>query len=76
MTPGQIEDAIRGAAALTAAIAARDLDDAEAVLGPGPSWALAVWLASALEATGTDPAAFAAEIISESVAFEAGQAAA
>ena len=76
MTPRQIEDTIRAAAALTAAIAARDLDDAEALLGPGPSWALAVWLARALEAAGTDPAAFAAAVIADSVAFEAGQAAA
>ena len=76
MTPGQIEDAIRAAAALTAAIAARNLDDAEALAGPGPSWALALWLARALESAGTDPAAFAAEIIADSVAYEAGQAAA
>ena len=76
MTPGQIEDTIRAAAALTTAIAARDLDDAEAVLGPGPSWCLAVWLADALQSAGTDPAAFAAAIIADSVAFEAAQAAA
>jgi hypothetical protein len=76
LTPGQIEDTIRAAAALTAAIAARNADDAEAVLGPGPSWCLALWLASALESSGTDPAGFAAGIIADSVAFEAGQAAA
>ena len=75
MTPGQIEDVIRAAAALTAAIAARNRDDAHALTGPGPSWALALWLASALESAGTDPAAFAAEIIADSVAYEAGQAA-
>ena len=76
MTPGQVEDAIRAAAALTAAIAARNPDDAEALLGPGPAWCLALWLADALESAGTDPAAFAAAIIADSVAFEAGQAAA
>ena len=76
MTPGQIEDAIRAAAALTAAIADRDLDDAEALLGPGPAWCLALWLADTLESAGADPAAFAAAVIADSVAFEAGQAAA
>ncbi len=76
MTPGQIEDTIRGAAALTAAIAARNADDAEAILGPGPAWCLALWLADALESAGTDPAAFANAIIADSVAHEAGQAAA
>ena len=76
MTPRQIEDTIRAAAALTAAIAARNPDDAQALLGPGPSWCLALWLADALESAGIDPAAFAAAIIADSVAFEAGQAAA
>jgi hypothetical protein len=75
VTPGQAEDAIRAAAALTAAIADRDLDDARALLGPGPSWCLALWLADALQSAGTDPAGFAAEIIADSVAFEAGAAA-
>jgi hypothetical protein len=75
LTPGQIEDAIRGAAALTAAIAARDLDDAEALLGPGPAWCLALWLADTLQSAGTDPAAFAAEVIADSVRYEAAQAA-
>lgn len=75
MTPGQIEDTIRAAAALAAAIAARNRDDARALLGPGPSWCLALWLAEALRGAGTDPAAFAAQIIADSVAFEAGQAA-
>ena len=76
MTPRQIEDTIRAAAALTAAIADRDLDDAEALLGPGPAWCLALWLADALESSGTDPAWFASAIIADSVAYEAGQAAA
>jgi hypothetical protein len=76
MTPSQIEDTIRAAAALTAAIAARNPDDAAALLGPGPAWCLALWLADALESSGTDPAGFAAGIIADSVAFEAGQAAA
>jgi hypothetical protein len=76
MTPGQIEDAIRAAAALTAVMADRDFDDAEALLGPGPSWCLALWLADALQSAGTDPAGFASAIIADSVAFEAGQAAA
>jgi hypothetical protein len=76
MTPHQIEDAIRAAAALTACMADRDLDDAEVLLGPGPSWCLALWLADALESAGTDPALFASAIIAASVAFEAGQAAA
>jgi hypothetical protein len=71
VTPSQIEDAIRAAAALTAAIAAGDDDDAEALDRPGPSWALAIWLARALESAGTDPAAFAAEIIADSLAYEA-----
>ena len=52
MTPSQIEDTIRGAAALTAAIAARNPDDAEAVLGPGPAWCLALWLADTLVRVG------------------------
>jgi hypothetical protein len=76
LTPGQIEDTIRAAAALTAAIAARNPDDAEAIIGPGPAWCLAVWLASALEWEGTDPAEFANAIIAASVAYEAAQAAA
>jgi hypothetical protein len=76
MSPSQIEDAIRAAAALTAAMADRDLDDAEALLGPGPAWCLAVWLADTLQSSGTDPAWFASVIIADSVAFEAGQAAA
>jgi hypothetical protein len=75
VTPGQVEDAIRAAAALTAALAARNRDDAHALLDPGPSWALALWLARALETAGTDPAAFAAQIITDSVAYEAEQAA-
>jgi hypothetical protein len=75
VTPAQIEDAIRGAAALTAAVADRNLDDARALTAPGPSWCLALWLARALETAGTDPAGFAAEIITDSVAYEAGQAA-
>jgi hypothetical protein len=75
VTPHQIEDAIRAAAALTAAIAARNRDDAHALLAPGPSWCLALWLARTLESAGTDPTWFAAAIIADSVAFEAGQAA-
>ncbi len=75
MTPHQIEDAIRAAAALTAAVAGRNMDDAEALARPGPSWALALWLACALETVGTDPAGFAAAIIADSFAYEAGQAA-
>ena len=47
MTPSQIEDAIRGAAALTAALATRN--------------------------RGADPARWAAVVIADSVAFEAGQ---
>ena len=71
MTPGQIEDAIRRGAALAAAIAAGNLDDAEALDGPGPSWCLALWLADALARAGIDPASFAAGIIDASVAYEA-----
>jgi hypothetical protein len=76
VTPCQVEDTIRAAAALTAAIAARNCDDAQALLGPGPSWCLALWLADALQSAGTDPAWFANAIIADSIAFEAGQAAA
>ena len=75
MTPCQIEDTIRAAAALTAAMANRNHDDARALLGPGPSWCLAIWLADALTATGTDPARFAAEVIAASVQYEAETAA-
>jgi hypothetical protein len=71
LTPGQIEDAIRAAAALTAAIAERDVGDAEALDGPGPSWCLALWLADALARAGIDPAGFAAAIIADSVRYEA-----
>jgi hypothetical protein len=71
MTPAEIEDAIRAAAALTAAIADRDVGGAEALDGPGPSWCLALWLADALARAGTDPARFAAEIIADSLAYEA-----
>jgi hypothetical protein len=71
MTPAAIEDAIRAAAALTAAVADRDLGDAEALDRPGPSWALALWLADALRSAGTDPAGFAAEIIADSMRYEA-----
>ena len=73
MTPSQIEDAIRGAAALTAALATRNRDDAQALTDPGPAWALALWLASTLESAGADPARWAAVVIADSVAFEAGQ---
>jgi hypothetical protein len=75
VTPAQIEDAIRSAAALITAMAGRNRDDAEALAGPGPSWALAIWLAHALESTGTDPAWFASVIIADSIQYEAGQAA-
>jgi len=75
LTPGQVEDAIRGAAALITAMADRNLDDAEALARPGPSWCLALWLARTLESSGTDPAGFAAGIIADSVAFESRQAA-
>jgi hypothetical protein len=75
MTPSQVEDAIRAAAALITAMADRNLDDAEALARPGPSWALALWLARTLESAGTDPAWFANAIIAHSVAYEAGQAA-
>ncbi len=71
MTPDQIEDAIRAAAALTAAIAAGSDDDAEALDRPGPAWCLALWLAAELRSAGTDPAAFAAGIIADSLAYEA-----
>jgi hypothetical protein len=75
MTPHQIEDAIRGAAALTAAVAGRNLDDAHALARPGPAWCLALWLARALETAGTDPAGFARAIITDSVDYEARHAA-
>jgi hypothetical protein len=71
VTPRQVEDAIRGAAALVAAMATQNRDDAEALASPGPSWALAIWLARSLD----DPAGFAAAIIADSIQFEAGQAA-
>lgn len=71
MTPAAAEDAIRAAAALTAAVAGRDLDGAEALDRPGPSWCLALWLAAELRSAGTDPAAFAAGIIADSLAYEA-----
>ena len=47
MTTGQIEDAIRAAAALITAMADRNRDDAEALASPGPAWALALWLSQA-----------------------------
>lgn len=71
MTPAAVEDAIRAAAALTAAIADRDVDGAEALDDPGPSWCLALWLADALARAGIDPAGFAAAIIADSVRYEA-----
>ena len=73
MTPGQIEDAIRTAAALMSAIATGNPDDAEALLEPGPSWCLAIWLSTTLKSEGADPIAFAGVIISDSVAHEASQ---
>jgi hypothetical protein len=75
MTPAAIEDAIRAAAALTAAVAAGNDDDAEALDRPGPSWALALWLARALESAGTDPAEYASAMIADSVRYEAEAAA-
>jgi hypothetical protein len=75
MTPAAIEDTIRAAAALTAALAADNLDAAEALDRPGPSWALAVWLARALESAGTDPAEYASAMIADSIAYESGRAA-
>jgi hypothetical protein len=75
LTPAAIEDAIRAAAALTAAMAGRDLDGAEALDRPGPSWCLAIWLAAALESAGDDPARFAAGIIGASLEYEAEAAA-
>lgn len=72
MTPGQIEDAIRAAAALITAIDGWHLDDAEALADRGPSWALAVWLSGTLRSAGADPATWAAAVIADSVAFEAG----
>jgi hypothetical protein len=71
VTPGQIEDAIRAAAALITAMADRNLDDAEALAGRGPSWALAIWLSDTLRSAGADPARWAAAVIADSVAFEA-----
>lgn len=71
MTPSQIEDAIRAAAALITAIADRNLDDAEVVAQPGPSWALAIWLSDTLRSAGADPARWAEVVIADSVAFEA-----
>jgi hypothetical protein len=73
MTPSQVEDAIRAAAALITAMAGRNRDDAQALADPGPSWALALWLARTLESAGADPARWAAVVIADSVAFEAGQ---
>ena len=73
VTPGQIEDAIRAAAALMSAVAAGNRDDAEALAGPGPSWCLAIWLSTTLKSGGADPIAFAGVIIADSVAYEAGQ---
>jgi hypothetical protein len=73
LSPGQIEDAIRGAAALITAMADRNLDDAEALADRGPSWALAIWLVGTLRSAGADPARWAAVVIADSVAFEAGQ---
>jgi hypothetical protein len=75
MTPAAVEDAIRAAAALTAALAADNLDAAEALDRPGPSWALALWLARTLESAGDDPAEYAAAMIADSVRYEAEAAA-
>ncbi len=55
------------------AIAAGNPDDAEALLEPGPSWCLAIWLSTTLKSGGADPIAFAGVIISDSVAYEASQ---
>ncbi len=71
MSPGQVEDAIRAAAALITAMADRNLDDAEALADPGPAWALALWLSDTLRSAGADPARWAAVVIADSVAFEA-----
>ncbi len=71
MSPEQVEDAIRAAAALITAVADRNLDDAEALARPGPSWALALWLSDTLRSAGADPARWAAVVIADSVAFEA-----
>jgi hypothetical protein len=71
MSPAEIEDAIRRGAAIAAAVADRNLDDALALEDPGPAWCLALWLAELLESTGTDPARFAETIIGDSLAFEA-----
>ena len=72
MTPSQVEDAIRAAAALITAMAGRNRDDAQALADPGPAWALAIWLAVILD----DPAGFAAAVISDSIEYEARQGAA
>ena len=53
-------------------MADRNLDDAEALAQPGPSWALALWLSDTLRSAGADPARWAEVVIADSVAFEAG----
>ena len=71
MTPGQIEDAIRAAAALIVAVDGWNLDDAEALADRGPAWALALWLTQTLRSAGADPARWAAVVIAESIEYEA-----